>query len=142
MKEGDFVLVDFVGRIKETGEIFDLTIEEVARENGIHEPDFVYKPVPVIVGSHMIIKGVEDALMSMNVGEKRTITVKPEEGFGNRSEKLVRLIPISEFKKRDIDPYPGMPVTINDLQQTHTLLSLLDGRGPLLLGYLPWPCWQ
>jgi FKBP-type peptidyl-prolyl cis-trans isomerase SlyD len=126
MKEGDFVLVDFVGRIKETGEIFDLTVEEVARENGIYEPNFVYKPVPVIVGSHMIIKGVEEALMSMNVGEKKTITVKPEDGFGNRSEKLVKLIPISEFKRQDIEPYPGMPVTVNNLQGR--VLAISGGR--------------
>jgi len=126
MKEGDFVLVDFVGRIKETGEIFDLTVEEVARENGIYEPNFIYKPVPVIVGSHMIIKGVEEALMGMNVGEKKTITVKPEDGFGNRSEKLVKLIPISEFKRQDIEPYPGMPVTVNNLQGR--VLAISGGR--------------
>jgi FKBP-type peptidyl-prolyl cis-trans isomerase 2 len=126
MKEGDFVLVDFVGRVKESGEIFDLTIESVAKENGIYDPNFSYKPVPVIIGSHMIIKGVEEALASMEVNEKKKITVKPEDGFGNRSEKLIRLIPISEFKKQDIDPFPGMPITMNGLHGR--VLAISGGR--------------
>jgi FKBP-type peptidyl-prolyl cis-trans isomerase 2 len=126
MKEGDFVLVDFVGRVKESGEIFDLTIESVAKENGIYDPNFSYKPVPVIIGSHMIIKGVEEALTSMEVNEKKKITVKPEDGFGNRSEKLIRLIPISEFRKQDIDPFPGMSITMNGLHGR--VLAVSGGR--------------
>jgi len=126
MKEGDIILLDFVGRIKETGEIFDLTVESVAKENGIYDPNFAYKPIPVIVGSHMIIKGVEDELMSMNVGERKKIEVKAENGFGNRSEKLIKLIPISEFRKQDIDPYPGMPITMNGLNGR--ILAISGGR--------------
>ncbi|MBU5688531.1 MAG: peptidylprolyl isomerase [Candidatus Aenigmarchaeota archaeon] len=126
MKEGDFILVDFVGKIKETGEIFDLTLEDVAKQNGIYDPHFSYKPIPVIVGSHMIIKGVEDELMKMNVGEKKKIVVKPEDGFGNRSEKLIKLIPITEFRKQDIDPFPGMPITMNGLNGR--ILAISGGR--------------
>ncbi|MBU5689627.1 MAG: peptidylprolyl isomerase [Candidatus Aenigmatarchaeota archaeon] len=126
MKEGDFILLDFVGKIKETGEIFDLTVEQVAKENGIHNPDFVYKPIPVIVGSHMIIKGVEDELMKMSVNEKKKIIVKPEDGFGNRSEKLIKLIPVSEFRKQEMEPYPGMPITMNGLNGR--VLAVSGGR--------------
>ena len=31
MKEGDFVRIDYIGRIKESGQIFDLTDEEIAK---------------------------------------------------------------------------------------------------------------
>ncbi|MEM5777552.1 MAG: peptidylprolyl isomerase [Candidatus Aenigmatarchaeota archaeon] len=126
MKEGDFVLVDFVGKIRETGEIFDLTLENVAKENGIYDSHFSYKPIPVIVGSHMIIKGVEDELMKMGLGEKKKIIVKPENAFGNRSEKLIKLIPISEFRKQDIDPFAGMPITMNGLKGR--VLAISGGR--------------
>ncbi len=126
MKEGDFILLDFVGRIKETGDIFDLTIESVAKENGLYDPNFSYKPIPVIVGSHMIIKGVEDELMKMGVGEKKKISIKPEDAFGNRSEKLIRLIPLAEFRKQEIDPFPGMPITLNGLNGR--VLAISGGR--------------
>ena len=62
MKEGDFVRIDYVGRIKGSGEIFDLTKEDVARKNGIYNPNMNYKPVPIIIGARMVIKGLEDAL--------------------------------------------------------------------------------
>lgn len=126
MNEGDFILLDFVGKIKETGEIFDLTIENVAKEKNIYDPDFVYKPVPVIIGSHFIIKGVEDELKKMKVGEKKKIVLKPENGFGERSEKLIRLVPINEFRKQDIDPFPGMPINMNNLRGR--VLSVSGGR--------------
>ena len=32
MKDGDFVEIDFVGKVKDTGEIFDLTIEDEAKK--------------------------------------------------------------------------------------------------------------
>lgn len=126
MDEGSFILLDFVGKIKETGEIFDLTMESVAKENNIYDPDFVYKPVPVIIGSHFVIKGIEEELKKMKVGEKKKITVSPENSFGERSEKLIRLIPIAEFRKQDIDPFPGMPINMNNLRGR--VLSVSGGR--------------
>jgi len=35
MQRGDFVYIDYVGRIKETGEIFDLTKKEKGKKEGI-----------------------------------------------------------------------------------------------------------
>ncbi|MCX8179438.1 MAG: peptidylprolyl isomerase [Candidatus Aenigmarchaeota archaeon] len=126
MKEGDFVLVDFVGKIKDSGEIFDLTIESVAKENGIYNSDASYRPMPVIIGSNMIVRGVEKELMNMNVGEKKKIVVKPEDGFGYRSEKLVKLLPISELRKQNIEPYPGQILTFNGLPAK--VLAISGGR--------------
>lgn len=126
MKEGEFIKIDYVGKIKESGKIFDLTKEDIAKENGIYNPEFTYKPVPVIIGSHFIIKGIEDELKKMKVGEKRKIIVNPENGFGNRSEKLIKLIPLAEFKKQKIDPFPGMPITISNLRGR--VLSISGGR--------------
>jgi len=110
MKEGDFIRIDYVGRVSESGEIFDLTKESVAKEKGIHNPNFKYGPVPVILGAHHIVKGLENVLMKMKVGRKKKITVRPEDALGERKPELMRLIPLSEFKKRDIDPSPGMPI--------------------------------
>ncbi|MBC7097192.1 MAG: peptidylprolyl isomerase, partial [Methanobacteriales archaeon] len=35
VKKGDFIRLEFTGRIKETGEVFDTTIEDVAKESGL-----------------------------------------------------------------------------------------------------------
>ena len=35
IKNGDFIKLEFTGKIKETGEVFDTTNEEIAKETGI-----------------------------------------------------------------------------------------------------------
>jgi len=126
VKEGDFIRIDYVGKISESGEIFDLTRESVAKEKGIYNPNLTYKPVPIIVGANFVVKGLEKKLKEMRVGERKKILVKPEEAFGNRSLKLIRLIPLSEFKRQKTDPYPGMIVTINNIRGR--VLSVTGGR--------------
>ncbi len=126
MKDGDFIRVDYVGRIKESGEIFDVTREEVAKENGVHDSKFKYGPVPVIIGSNFVIKGLEKELREMKVGEKKNITVNSKDGFGERSEKLIRLIPIAEFQKQNIDPFPGMPIMMSNI--AGKVISVSGGR--------------
>jgi len=126
MKEGDFIRIDYVGRISESNEIFDLTKESVAKDKGIYNPNFKYGPVPVILGSHHIVKGLENALMKMKIGQKKKITVKPEDALGERNPELIRLVSLSEFKKRDIDPFPGMPIVQNNMRGR--ILSVSGGR--------------
>jgi len=126
MKTGDFVYIDYVGRIKDTGEIFDLTKEDVAREEGIYDPRFKYRPVPVIIDSDFLIKGLSKALKEMKVGEKRKVIVKPEDGFGERKEELVKVLPESVFKEQNVEPIPGYFVTIGGIRGR--IISVSGGR--------------
>ncbi|MEM5802000.1 MAG: FKBP-type peptidyl-prolyl cis-trans isomerase [Candidatus Aenigmatarchaeota archaeon] len=116
MKTGDFIYIDYVGRVKDTGEIFDLTIEEVARKEGVFNPNIKYKPVPIVVDAGFVIKGLDEALKEMKVGEKKTIEIPPEKAFGERDENLIRLIPLSLFKEKNIDSTPGSYVMINNIR--------------------------
>lgn len=112
MQKGDFIRIDYVGRVKDTNEIFDLTIEEVAKKEGIYDEKRIYKPSCIILGENMVIKGLEDALLSMNVGEKKIVNISSENAFGKRKSDLVRNFPIDFFKKERIDPKPGLIVNI------------------------------
>ncbi len=126
MEEGDFIRIDYVGKIKESGLIFDLTSEEIAKKEGIHNPQVKYGPLPVIIGSKFLIKGLEDTLKEMKVDEKKHLILKPDQTFGQRSEKLIKLIPESEFTKKDMVPYQGMLVNIKNLMGR--VLSVSVGR--------------
>ncbi len=126
MKEGDFIRIDYVGRISESGEIFDLTKESIAKENNIYNSNFKYGPVPVILGAHHVVKGLENKLLEMKVGQKKKIRINPEDALGERKSELIRLIPLSEFKKRDIDPFPGMPIVEGGMRGR--VLSVSGGR--------------
>lgn len=126
MKTGDFVYIDYVGRIKETGEIFDLTKEDVARENGIYDPKFKYRPIPVIVDSDLLIKGLSNALKEMKIGEKKKVEIKASDAFGERKEELIKIIPESIFKEQNIEPTPGYFVNIGGIRGR--IISVSGGR--------------
>ena len=126
MKDGDFIQIDYIGKVVESGEIFDLTKEDLAKEKGLHNPNFKYGPVPVIIGSNFVVKGLDNGLKEMQVGDKKAITIKPEDAFGERDANFIKLIPLTEFKKQGITPYPGMFVTISRLNGR--VLSMAGGR--------------
>ncbi len=113
MKEGDFVLIDFVGRVKLTNDVFDLTDEETAKKEGIWSKEQKYGPAFVIIGAKMVVPGVEKRLKEMKVGEEREFEVSPKEGFGMRDPKLIRILNINNFYRNKINPVPGAYVNID-----------------------------
>jgi len=126
MKVGDFIRLEYTGKIKETGKVFDTTNEEIAKKEGIYNHKTKYGPIPIIVGDKKIIKGVDEALLNMNIGEKKTIEIPPEKGFGYRNSKLIKIIPQSEFKKQKITPHPGMPISVDGI--LGRVMSVNSGR--------------
>ena len=116
MKDGDFVNIEFTGRIKDTDEVFDTTSEEMAKLAGIFNPKANYGLVPIIVGANQVIPGLEDAVKEMNVGEKKKVVITPEKAFGEKNPDLIKLIPMSVFKDNGIEPSPDKVVNFNELQ--------------------------
>ncbi len=107
MKDGEFVNIDYVGKIKESGEIFDLTDEKLAKESKIYNPQVKYGPITIVLGAGQIIKGLEDEIKSMKEGEKKSLELPPEKGFGDRDARLVKTFAESKFKKNGITPVQG-----------------------------------
>ena len=112
VEKGDVIKLRYTGRIKETGEIFDTTDEEIAKKAGIYREDGVYGPVPIAVGAGHVIKGLDEALEGLEVGKKYEIEVPPEKGFGKRDRKLIKTFTLGQFRRQGIIPFPGMPVEI------------------------------
>jgi FKBP-type peptidyl-prolyl cis-trans isomerase 2 len=109
MQTNDFVIVNFSGKIKETNFEFD------KGDN-----------LPLVVGVNYTLKGVDKALATMNVGDKKTVEIVPEDGFGKRDEKLLRLVPMSEFKKHGTEPFPGMVFDADNMRGK--VVSVSGGR--------------
>jgi len=116
MKEGDFVEIEYKGRIALTNEIFDLTSAEQAKKEGIFNEKIKYGPVFVIIGANMTIKGVEKQLETMKINDEKEFTVKPEQAFGNRIPKLIKIVSLSKFIEQKINPVPGIFVNIEGMQ--------------------------
>ncbi|MCK4496621.1 MAG: peptidylprolyl isomerase [Candidatus Aenigmarchaeota archaeon] len=126
MREGDFVKVEYVGRVSDTNEIFDLTSEELAKKEGIHNPNYRYGPVLVIIGASMVIPGVEKKLKEMKLGREKEFDFEPEEGFGKRDVKRIKIISLANFIRQKINPVPGTFVEINGRQAK--IQSVSGGR--------------
>ena len=97
-KTGDTVMLHYIGKYKD-GRIFDSSMER--------------DPIPVEIGAGEIIKGLEKVVVGMQAGEKKTVTVKPEEGYGNYNENLLTEMP-KERIPEDISPEKGMILQLAD----------------------------
>ena len=90
--DGNKVKVHYSGKL-ETGEIFDSS-----RERG---------PLEFTIGQSQMIPGFEKGVTGMEIGEKKTITLSPEEGYGPYDEKLCLPYKRSELPE-DLNPVVGM----------------------------------
>ena len=134
INKGDFLLIDYIGRIKDTGKIFALTNEEAAKKEKMHREDGVYGPELVVVGERWIVEGLDDALLTLKVGEPdNTIELPPEKAFGGRDSSRVKTIPIREFRKRELKPHVGM--TFRYKGSLATIQSVSGGRVRLDLNH-------
>ena len=97
--KGSLILVDYTTKVKDTSEVFDTTIEEDAKKHSIHEQNVKYHPKLVSIGevSYPVLKGLDEALAKTSVGDKLTVEVTPDKGFGERDSKKVRMIPIRKL---------------------------------------------
>ncbi len=100
VKKGDTIKVHYTGRFDD-GEVFD---SSQGRE-----------PLQFKVGTGEIIKGLEKAVLGMQPGEKKNVTVNPEEGYGNYNKKLLMEMP-KERIPEDISPEKGMPLQLVNKQ--------------------------
>ncbi|MBE6504734.1 MAG: peptidylprolyl isomerase [Methanobrevibacter sp.] len=111
IKDGDFVRVNFTGKIKETDEVFDTTYDEIAQEAEIFDENKTYKPIPIVVGGNHLLPAIEEEIVGLDAGDRKTVEVDSDNGFGPRDPKAIQLIPMKEFKKQGMTPYPGMRIS-------------------------------
>ena len=80
IKNGDVVTVHYTGKL-EDGSVFDSSLDE-GRE-----------PITVKLGEGSLIKGFEDGLIDMEIGEKKTVEINPEEAYGHPNDQMVNEVP-------------------------------------------------
>ncbi|MFQ6094834.1 MAG: FKBP-type peptidyl-prolyl cis-trans isomerase [Candidatus Bathyarchaeia archaeon] len=112
-EKGDFILIDYVGRVIETGEVFETTIEEVARKEGTYKEGAIYEPRLVVIGEGWVLKALDESLVGLELEKTTTIEIPPEKAFGNRDPDKVKLYPIRRLTAQGITPRIGMRVQIN-----------------------------
>jgi FKBP-type peptidyl-prolyl cis-trans isomerase 2 len=104
VENGGTVSVDYVGKL-EDGTIFDTSVKEKAIEAGMYNEMRNYKPLTFTVGAGQMIKGFDEGVVGMKVGEEKILKIPPEEAYGEYREELSRELPIEAV---DFTPAIGM----------------------------------
>ncbi|MEM2280950.1 MAG: FKBP-type peptidyl-prolyl cis-trans isomerase [Candidatus Bathyarchaeia archaeon] len=108
LQKGDFILIDYVAKVKETGEVFDTTIEEIAKKERLHREGEIYEPKLVVVGEGWVLKALDESFLTMDVGKPTTVEIPPEKAFGPRDPEKVRRVPLRQLTAKGITPTIGM----------------------------------
>ena len=89
-QDGYTVTVTFQG-VLDDGSVFDASDEN--------------EPLTFVLGENEVLPGLEIAVLGMEVGDQKTVTVPPEQGYGVRQTRLVEEV--------DIDALPvGLELNI------------------------------
>jgi FKBP-type peptidyl-prolyl cis-trans isomerase SlpA len=82
-------------------------------ENGdVVDSTFDKQPATFKVGDGNLLPGFEQALYGLKAGDKRSLSIAPEQGFGQPNPQNVQVMPRSQFK--DMELGEGLLVIFND----------------------------
>ena len=89
VEKWDSIVVDYVGKHVDWT-VFDTSIQSVAEENGLYNPNRNYDEwLEFTVGAWNMIKGFEEAVEGMKVWETKTAEMPPEMAYGERKEENI-----------------------------------------------------
>lgn len=107
---GQTIRIHYTGKL-ENGTTFDTS---AGRE-----------PLEFELGSGEIIPGLDQALEGMAVGQRKTVTIQPDEAYGPRREQLVQSVPNSALPD-DLEPSVGMQLQSQRSDGQVTRLTVIE----------------
>ena len=113
VNKGDFIMVEMTGSAVETGNVFETTNEDTAREADIWDEKRVYGPRLVIVGDGYVLRGLDDRLPGTPFDEEVEIDIPPQEAFGERNAEEVQMIPYRVLRSKGVNPSIGAELEID-----------------------------
>ena len=124
VKNGDTVKVHYHGRLTD-GTTFDTSEGR--------------SPLEFEVGAQQVIKGFDEGVLGMSVGEKKTIHIPAEEAYGSASEDKLIEFPRAQFPP-DMTPEVGMQLSLRSqdgqdfpvvIAEVKDDMVILDANHPL-----------
>jgi peptidylprolyl isomerase len=83
-QEGDTVIIAYHGLLDD-GSTFDFKDEN--------------NPLEFVLGENKVLPGLELAVLGMQVGSQKTITIPPEQGYGIHQKSLIDVVDIEALPK-------------------------------------------
>ena len=96
-RDGDTVKVHYTGRMQD-GTVFDTSVGS--------------EPLEFTLGQGQIIPGFEQAVIGMQVGESKTVTIPVEQAYGPHRDDMIMVVERDRLPK-DLEPKVGMQLQMN-----------------------------
>ncbi|MEM1800718.1 MAG: FKBP-type peptidyl-prolyl cis-trans isomerase, partial [Desulfurococcaceae archaeon] len=126
INKGEFILIEYTVRVKETGLLLDTTDLELAKKENIYDPEKIYGPILVVIGRNWINSYVEQELAKMEIGEEKIIEVPPDKAFGERDPNKIKTFSLREFKRKGYNVNVGDVIEMGGAQGV--IKSINGGR--------------
>jgi len=134
LQKGDFILINYTAKVKETNEVFDTTIEETSKKEHIHKEGEIYEPKLVVIGEGWVLKALDESLTTMKLNKAQSVEIPPDKAFGPRDPEKIKRVPLKQLLAKDIhNPTIGMRINYNG--KMATIRSI--GAGRVLLDFNP-----
>jgi peptidylprolyl isomerase len=131
LQKGDFIIIDYVAKVKETGEVFDTTSEETAKKERLYKEGEIYEPKLVVIGESWVLKALDENLESMEVDKATSVELSPDKAFGGRDPAKVKRVSLRHLAAEGINPTLGMRVEHDGKMATVRAI----GAGRVLLDF-------
>ena len=120
VKNGDKVVINYIGTL-EDGTVFDSTFEDSELDNECCDSDECGDdcgcgetgPMELTIGAGEFFPQIEEALIGMSVGEKKSVVVPAADAFGEYDTEKVFNVPRSDMPE-DLKPEVGDELTLTN----------------------------
>jgi peptidylprolyl isomerase len=134
LQKGDFILINYTAKVKETNEVFDTTFEEVAKREHLYKEGELYEPKLTVIGEGWMLKAVDESLETMKINKAQSVEVPSDKAFGPRDPEKLKRVPLKQLLAKDVhNPTIGMRIDYNG--KMATIRSI--GAGRVLLDFNP-----
>ncbi|MGS0536313.1 FKBP-type peptidyl-prolyl cis-trans isomerase [Pseudoalteromonas sp. SaAl2] len=120
-----------------TNKVVKMHYSVTDNDNNSIDNSFDGEPLIFIVGTGYLIQGLEDALQGKQAGDTLSVTVEPENGYGERHDELMQAVPKSMFEGMEIEVGMQFRATTDDGDQSVMIIDIqdeeviVDGNNPL-----------
>jgi peptidylprolyl isomerase len=134
LEKGDFILINYTAKVKETNEVFDTTFEETSKKEHLHKEGEIYEPKLVVVSEGWVLKALDESLITMKLGKAQSVEIPPDKAFGPRDPEKIKRVPLKQLLAKEVhNPSIGMRIDYNG--KMATIRSI--GAGRVLLDFNP-----
>jgi len=117
VKKGDTVKVNYHGKLT-NGDTFDSSEGK--------------EPLEFKVGEGSVIKGFDEGVMGMKIGDKKTIQVPVDDAYGPKNEEMLIEFPKDRFPS-DMNPEVGMPLTMSNGSGQNFRVTIIEVKDDSVL---------